>query len=471
MELLGFSREEIIGKTLWELGLFKDIVANKDNFLALQQKEYMRYEDLPLKTSFGRKIDVEFVSNVYLVDQHKIIQCNIRDLTERKQAEAEQQKLREQLIQAQKMEAVGQLAGGIAHDFNNILTAMIGYGHLLKMKLKEDDPLRTFADHILSLSDRAANLTQSLLAFSRKQVMNPKPVNLNEIIRAVEKLLLRIIGEDIRIQTSFAEKDTIVMADHVQVEQVLMNLATNARDAMPKGGQLTISTDAIDIDPEFIREHGFGKEGMYALILVTDTGVGMDRETREKIFEPFFTTKEVGKGTGLGLAMVYGIIKQHEGYINVYSEPGKGTTFRIYLPLIQAKAEEIRPEVMQLLKTGTETILLAEDETEVREFTTELLNEYGYEVIEAVDGEDALNKFYIYKDKIQLVLLDVIMPNLNGREVYEKIKQASPDMKVLFTSGYPADHINGIIEKGSEFILKPVSPTKLLTKIREVLER
>ncbi len=283
----------------------------------------------------------------------------------RKKIEEEKEKLHAQLLQAQKMEAVGQLAGGIAHDFNNILTAMIGYGHLLKIKLKEEDPLRSYADHILSLSDKAANLTKSLVAFSRKQIMNPRPVDLNEIIRRIDHLLSRIIGEDIRLQTTLSENAVIVMVDPGQIEQVLMNLATNAKDAMPGGGLLTIKTETLDIDHEFIREHGFGKEGKYALISFTDTGIGIDRETREKIFEPFFTTKEVGKGTGLGLAMVYGIIKQNEGYINVYSEPGKGTTFKIYLPLIQGKAEEIKPEVRQPVEKGTETVLLAEDETEV----------------------------------------------------------------------------------------------------------
>jgi PAS domain S-box-containing protein len=380
-----------------------------------------------------------------------------------------QKSLEDQFRQAQKMEAIGQLAGGIAHDFNNILTAIIGYAHMLKMKLINDEKLGAYADYILSLSDKAANLTQSLLAFSRKQIINPKPVNLNDIIRTVEKLLFRIIGEDIKLKTMLSEKDLVVMADHVQIEQALMNLATNARDAMPEGGRLTIETEDVAMDHEYIKEHGYGTEGLYAVISVTDSGEGMDKETKGKIFEPFFTTKEVGKGTGLGLAMVYGIVKQHEGYINVYSEPGKGTTFRIYIPLIQARVEEIKPEFIQPLETGTETILLAEDEPEVRAFTIKLLEEYGYKVIDAVDGEDAIGKFKLHKDAIQLVLLDVIMPNRSGREVYEKIRNVRPDIKVLFTSGYPADHINGIIEKGSDFILKPVSPTKLLQKIREML--
>ena len=291
---------------------------------------------------------------VYLKEDHirnqqeedflRAVADTLAGIIARKKAEDEQEKLHAQLLQALKMEAVGQLAGGIAHDFNNILTGIIGYSHILKTNMKEDDPLRTYPDHLLTLSERAANLTQSLLAFSRKQVMNPRPINLNEAIRTVEKLLFRIIGEDIRLKTVFSENDLIVMADTGQMEQVLMNLATNARDAMQTGGLLRIRTEQVDIEDEFIREHGFGEEGRYALISVTDTGTGMDKETREKIYEPFFTTKEIGKGTGLGLAMVYGIVKQHNGYINVYSESGEGTTFRIYLPLIQAKAEEIKPD-------------------------------------------------------------------------------------------------------------------------------
>jgi len=421
------------------------------------------------------------VLNIYLKEWHirdnkdEEFLCTVADtlagIIVRKQGEDEKEKLNSQLLQAQKMEAIGQLAGGIAHDFNNILTAMIGYAHIIKMKMKEDDPLRNYADQILSLSDKAANLTQSLLSFSRKRIMNPEPVTLNEVIKRIDHLLSRIIGEDIKLQTVLSEEDLIVMADSGQIEQVLMNLATNARDAMPKGGLLTIVTETLDIDEEFIKEHGFGKEGEYALISLTDTGAGMDRETREKIFEPFFTTKEVGKGTGLGLSMVYGIIKQHEGYINVYSEPGRGTTFRIYLPLIEAKVEEIKPEVIEPVERGTETVLLAEDEDAIREFIKKLLGEYGYKVITAASGQEAINEFKAHKDKIQLALLDVIMPNKNGKEAYEEIKKIRPDIKVLFMSGYPADiiHKHDIIEKGFAYIEKPASPTKLLRKIREVL--
>ena len=398
----------------------------------------------------------------------------VRDVTERKKAEEEKHKLEEQLRQAQKMEAIGQLAGGVAHDFNNILSAIIGYGSLLQMKMGADDPLRVNAEQILESAERAATLTHSLLAFSRKQIMNPKLVNLNEIIKGVERFLMRLIGEDIQLKTVLTAEPLIALADTGQMEQVLMNLATNARDAMPKGGRLTISSDLIELDEGFIKAHGYGAPGIYALISMTDTGIGMDEKTREKIFEPFFTTKEVDKGTGLGLAMVYGIIKQHNGFINVYSESGKGTTFKIYLPVIKAKVEEVKEAVSAApLQGGTETILAAEDDAALRKLTRTVLEAYGYKVIIAEDGEDAVRKFMDNKDKIKLCVLDMIMPKKSGREAYDEIKKIRPDIKVLFASGYTADkiHKEGILEEGMEFILKPIFPKDLLRKVREILDR
>ncbi|MFH1026113.1 MAG: PAS domain S-box protein [Nitrospirota bacterium] len=299
---LGITPEELSGKTDYDF--FPKELADKYRSDDMRIIESGETEGIEEQSILGdEKVWVYIIKTPIRDKEGNIVGILgiFSDITERKNLEA-------QLLQAQKMEAVGQLAGGIAHDFNNILTAMIGYGHLLKMKLKEDDPLRTYAEQILSLSDKAANLTQSLLAFSRKRIMNSEPVSLNEVIRRIDHLLSRIIGEDIALQTRLSEEYLIVMADPGHIEQALMNLATNARDAMPEGGFLTIGTEKIAIDEEFIKEHGFGKEGEYALIAVTDTGAGMDRETREKIFEPFFTTKEVGKGTGLGLAMGYGII-------------------------------------------------------------------------------------------------------------------------------------------------------------------
>jgi len=282
-----------------------------------------------------------------------------------------------------------------------------------------------------------------------------------------------VIGEDIELRTILTDKDITLIVDPGQIEQVFMNLVTNARDAMPNGGLLTIETDVMEMEEEYIMAHGYGQPGIYALVSVTDTGIGMDEATKARIFDPFFTTKEPGKGTGLGLSMAYGIIKQHNGYINVYSEIGKGTCFKIYLPLITAKAEELKRKLDHTLEGGTETLLLAEDDKEVRSFAKTLLERFGYTVIEAVDGDDAIVKFRENKDRIQLLLLDVIMPKKNGKEVYETIRQIQTNAKALFLSGYTADiiHRKGIIEEGLDFILKPISPNDFLRKVREILSR
>jgi CheY-like chemotaxis protein len=324
----------------------------------------------------------------------------------------------------------------------------------------------------LTSAERAANLTQALLAFSRKQIISPKPVNLNEIIRGVKSLLSRIIGEDIELSTELIDNSLIIMADGGQIEQVLMNLATNARDAMPDGGSLTITTDIMSFGYEFIKAHGYGTPGLYACITVEDTGIGMDKGIRERIFEPFFTTKEVGKGTGLGLSMVYGIIQQHDGYINVYSEPGSGTIFKIYLPLIKTALDEQHDIPFAKIKRGTETVLVAEDDSQVRELIREVLTGFGYTVLEAHDGESALRLFFEHKDKIKLIILDVIMPKMNGKKIYNNIKKIRPDIKCLFTSGYDANiiHKKGILEENLPFISKPISPEELLLKLREIFD-
>jgi len=422
----------------------------------------------------------------------------------------EKRKLEEQLMQSQKMEAVGQLAGGIAHDFNNILTAIIGYSSMLLDKIKEDDPNRHMAQIILESGERAANLTQGLLAFSRRQTISLKPVDINELIRKVERLLQRVIGEDIDLRTVLNPPSPLpspsggegyivsppsgrgdissispplrggdkgegeglfVLADAGQIEQALMNLATNARDAMPNGGDLVIGTEPVIMDESFATAHGYGKPGKYALISVSDTGSGMDEKTRLRIFEPFFTTKETGKGTGLGLSIIYGIVKQHEGFINVYSEPGQGTAFKIYLPITKERVEEKKPAESFMETGGAETILVAEDDESVRRFTKSVLEQAGYTVIEAIDGEDALNKFRENKDKIDLLLFDVVMPRMDGKAAYDRISEIRPGLKVIFTSGYTQEHIakKGVLEEGTEFIYKPASPNALLKKVREVI--
>ncbi len=335
------------------------------------------------------------------------------DITEHKRTEMEKGHLEAQLRQAQKMEAIGQLAGGVAHDFNNILTAVIGYSNLLKAKMAQDDPLRSYVEHILASSGKAVNLTQSLLAFGRKQVIELKPYKVSTLIKNIEKLLIRLLTEDIELVTFFCASDPTILADPTQIDQVLINLATNARDAMPNGGQLKIEVKIAEIDRTFVASYGYGEVGKYALISVSDTGVGMDTATKEKIFDPFFTTKEVGKGTGLGLSIVYGIAKQHNGYINVESNPGRGTTFHIYLPIVKMKEEEIRPDPIAV-RGGSETILIAEDNANVRQLTKEVLEQFGYTVIEAGDGEEAISKFQKSADSIDLVILDVVMQRRMG---------------------------------------------------------
>ncbi len=394
------------------------------------------------------------------------------DITQRTWAEEERIRLESQLRQSQKMEAIGTLAGGVAHDFNNLLTTIIGYASLLQMNLDNSDPNRVYIDPILESSHKASILTQSLLAFSRKQVIELKPRKLNEIVQGVEKLLRRLLTEDIEFSVSLTSPDITVKADETQIDQVLMNLAANARDAMPKGGLLHIETRSVFLDEEFTKTHGFGKPGEYALISVTDNGTGMDRETKEKIFEPFFTTKEVGTGTGLGLSIVYGIIEQHGGHITVYSELQKGTRFTIYLPAVGEKVDQM-VEVSRPAKGGTETILVAEDNQAVRKLVKEVLTEKGYTVIEATDGDDAIRRFMDHKDEIDLLLLDVVMPKRNGKDTYEEIEKIKPHIKVLFTSGYTGDVVltKGIHDEALNFISKPLSPNELVRKTREVLDK
>lgn len=411
---------------------------------------YIETKAFPLRDSLGRIVSAIEIHN---------------DITEKK-------RLEDQLRHAQKMEAIGTLAGGIAHDFNNILTAIIGYGTLLQLKIPGNDPLRSFVDQILMSTERAASLTQSLLAFSRKQPMHFKTVDLVALVERAQKLISRLIGEDIDIQIAANRTPVMIKADAGQIEQVLMNLAANARDAMPKGGLLTIETTVIDLDAAFIRTYGYGKVGTYGLLRVADTGTGMEEKTLKRIFEPFYTTKEVGKGTGLGLSIVYGIVKQHSGYINASSERGKGTTFMLYVPLISAPLEDALPVVLDDLEGGLATILVAEDDDNVRNLTRAVLEGFGYTVIDAVDGEDALKKFREHEQEIQLLFMDILMPKKNGTEVYETIKQGHPDVKALFTSGYSADlmRAKGILVDDASFIAKPVSPRDLLKKVRNILD-
>jgi PAS domain S-box-containing protein len=406
------------------------------------------------------------------LETENLIACE--DITELKRAEEEKAVLQEQLRQSQKVEAVGCLAGGIAHDFNNLLTVIKGYSQLSSIELKEGDPLRGNIDEIQNAADRAANLTRQLLAFSRRQVMEMKILDLNTLLRDLEKMLRRVIGEDIEMVIQLAEDLGRVRADVGQIEQVIMNLAVNGRDAMPNGGKLTIETANVELDEFYARSHVDVKPGHYVMFSVSDTGVGMTPEVRERIFEPFFTTKEKGKGTGLGLSTSYGIVKQSEGDIWVYSVQGKGTTFKIYLPRVNEPLEEIRKEVLkEELPRGNETILIVEDEEEVRKLAGKILERQGYKILEASQGDDALRISERHGGPIDLILVDVIMPGMSCSELAKHLKSPHPKMKVLYMSGYTDNAIvrHGVLEKGVNYIQKPFTMEGLARKVREVLDK
>jgi PAS domain S-box-containing protein len=589
--LMGYTREDFVGQHLWEIGPFKDIAAAKDSFTELQAKEYVRYEHLPLQARDGRTIDVEFVSNVYRVSGRKVIQCNVRDITERKRREAalrlleramgavsqgilitdalvpddpiiytnpgfarmsgydspeivgrncrflqgeatdpaargevrdavragractvellnyrkdgttfwnhlelapvidatgrvthfvgvqtdvtERRSLEAQFLHAQKMEAVGRLAGGIAHDFNNILSVILSYADLLADGFDPSDPVRADLEEIRRAGWRATDLTRQLLAFSRQQVLQARVLDLHDTVAGLEKMLHRLLGADVRLTVLPAVDLWSIKADPGQIEQVLMNLAVNARDAMPGGGDLTIETVNVELDDDYARAHHDVRPGPHVLLAVSDTGMGMDRKTSGRIFDPFFTTKPLGKGTGLGLATVFGIVKQSGGHIWVYSEPGKGTTFKLYFPrFLGTVAARSSKRVERALARGDETILLVEDDEQVRALAENILRRCGYVVLVAPNGGEALLICETYGAKIDLLLTDVVLPRMSGRELAERLRPLRTAMKVLFMSGYTDDAIlqHGILDSGTAFLQKPLTPFTLSAKVREVLD-
>ena len=389
------------------------------------------------------------------------------------QEKAERKQLEQQLRQAQKMEAIGQLTGGIAHDFNNMLTVILGYSELLLKSLPTDAPLRDHVEQVKEAGERASLLTKQLLAFSRKQVLQPKVLDLNAVLTNMDRMLQRMIGEDITLVAVPSPGLWRVYADPSQVEQVMMNLAVNARDAMRNGGKVTIETANVELDDAYAREHVSVQPGPYVMLAVSDTGCGMDAETQARIFEPFFTTKEPGKGTGLGLSTVYGIVKQSRGYIWVYSEVGRGTAFKIYLPRGEGAVETVEPGVAPAKTVrGSETILLAEDDHAVRALLRSTLQEHGYTVLEAHHGKHAIQVCEQHAGPIHLLVTDVVMPEMSGREVAEHLKPSRPNMKVLFMSGYTDKAIvhHGELDPGTAFLQKPFTPDALASKVREVLD-
>jgi PAS domain S-box-containing protein len=476
-ELLGYDLNDIPNGKTWFRKAYPDptyrhhVISTWINDLEGLKSGEKRPKTFTVTCKGGTEKIINFIP-VQLETGENLIACE--DITELKRAEEEKAVLQEQLRQSQKVEAVGCLAGGIAHDFNNLLTVIKGYSQLSSIELKEGDPLRGNIDEIQNATDRAASLTRQLLAFSRRQVMEMKILDLNTLLRDLEKMLRRVIGEDIEMVIQLAEDLGRVRADVGQIEQVIMNLAVNGRDAMPNGGKLTIETANVELDEFYARSHVDVKPGHYVMFSVSDTGVGMTPEVRERIFEPFFTTKEKGKGTGLGLSTSYGIVKQSEGDIWVYSVQGKGTTFKIYLPRVNEPLEEIRKEVLkEELPRGNETILIVEDEEEVRKLAGKILERQGYRILEASQGDDALRISERHGGPIDLILVDVIMPGMSCSELAKHLKSPHPKMKVLYMSGYTDNAIvrHGVLEKGVNYIQKPFTMEGLARKVREVLDK
>jgi PAS domain S-box-containing protein len=464
---LGYREDEIAGVSIFDI-----IHPNHRADCAAKLQRVIAGEQLgKFRTSFvtrdGKEVVVEGSANCRFVDGKAVATRAIfRDITE-------QIKLEEQLRQAQKMEAIGQLAGGVAHDFNNLLCVISGYSEMIVQQLPEENPHRSLLMEVRKAGERAAALTRQLLAFSRKQVLAPEVLDLNVLVTDTEKMLRRLIGEDIDLVALKAAHLHAVKADPGQIEQILLNLAVNARDAMPRGGKLTIETANVKLDESYAVVRGEVKPGAYVMLAVTDNGCGMDKATQARIFEPFFTTKGPGKGTGLGLATVYGIVKQSGGFIYVYSEPDQGTTFKVYLP----RAEKLSPREKYSAKSSLDvhrsaTILLVEDDDNVRAVASHSLQACGYTVLEASSGEDALKLLRQASDPVHLVISDVVMSTMNGPELAKRVTQLRPQTKVLFVSGYTDDAVvhHGVLSAEVNFLQKPFSPRGLVRKVREVLE-
>jgi PAS domain S-box-containing protein len=594
-ELLGYSQEEFLGLKLWEIGPFKGEAASKITFAKLQLRDRVHYEGLPLETKDGRRVEVEFISNTYLVDQKQLIQCNIRDITERKQAQeelrwktafleaqvdsaldgilvvdiqgkkilqnqrmndlwkippeitgstddapqiqfiasqtknpqqvadkvaylyshpddvsrdeielvdgtfldrysspvrdkagkhygriwtfrdiTERRKLEEQFRQAQKMEAIGQLASGVAHDFNNILAVIQMQSDLLKAEGFLSPTQLDLAKDIGEATQRAAALTRQLLLFSRKEILQPRDLDLNQSINNMTKMLRRILGEDIEMQFKFTMEPTFIHADAGMMDQVLMNLAVNSRDAIPKGGQLVIETSVVEFDESVRVQSTQARPGSFVCLSVTDTGCGIAPENLPSIFEPFFTTKDVGKGTGLGLATVFGIVQQHQGWINVDSEVGRGTTFRIYLPrLAKMSGQKPEPTASAALQGGIETILFVEDDVFLHASVAKSLQQLGYHVLDAANGDDALEIWKQHREEIQLVLTDMVMPGvINGKQLGEQLLKDNAKLKIIYASGYSADVAGKDfpLEEGVNYLVKPFEMHKLAKTVRDSLD-
>ena len=456
---------ELIGRTTGDLKLWER-PADRDEVIArLAEHGAVRGVDLKLRRRDGTLCPVlAFYERVEVGGQVCLLSL-VHDLSDRA-------KLEEQLRQAQKMEAVGRLAGGVAHDFNNLLTVILGYGDFVLNELPAGHPSLAHVESIQHAAQRATELTRQLLAFSRRQILELRTVDLNAIVRGMAPLLHRLIPENIALQTVLKPELDAVCADPGQLEQVIMNLVLNSRDAMPDGGTLTIETDRAQIDHSSIGAHAEARAGDYVVLVVSDTGHGMDEQTQSRLFEPFFTTKASGAGTGLGLATVYGIVRQSEGFIRVYSEPGQGATFKIYLPRTSEKVDVPAPLHVPASLRGSETVLIVEDADPVRALMRESLTRQGYKILEASGGTAALDLLSRLPAELDLLVTDVVMPGLSGRELAEQLKGKYPGLRVLFTSGYTDDAIlrQGILQTGITFLQKPFTPETLSRKVRGILD-
>ena len=473
-KMLGYSTEEINHIGVADIHPSEALDQVRSQFEKQSNGELTLAEDILVKRKDGSVFPADINASPLELEGHRYLLGAFRDVTRRKMAAEERQQLQNQLVQAQKLEAIGRLTGGIAHDFNNLLTTMLGNAELVLADMDINDGLREMIQEVMGAGERAASLIRQMLAFSRKQVLQPEVIDLNHVIGEIDKMIRRIIGEDIELKAILAPDLGQVEADVGQIEQVIMNLVVNARDAMPQGGMLTIETLNVDLDEGYAGMHVGSTPGPYVMMAVNDTGIGMTAEVRDQIFDPFFTTKEKGKGTGLGLSTVYGIVKQSNGLIWVYSEPGKGTAFKIYLPRIigtvDSKGERSKP-VKETLD-GDETVLLVEDEDMVRSLAIKGLTMYGYQVLGAADGPAALRICQEHEGAIHLLITDVVMPGMGGKVLADRIKLLRPEVKVIFMSGYTDNAIvhHGVLDKGLVFLGKPFTPRELARKVRQVLD-
>ncbi len=468
-----FTREEMIGRTPGEVGFWENPSEFDSIVDILAHKMSVLDEEISIRSRSGKLLTLLVSAEVISIAQapHAIVVG--MDITERKEAETEKNILEAQLRQAQRMESIGRLAGGVAHDFNNLLTAILGNTELALMDLEPHSPLYQRLTVVMQAAESAADLTRQLLAFSRKQIIEPEPVDLARLIERMHMMLARLIGEDIQLDISAPQQAGLIKADPGQIEQVIVNLVVNARDAMPEGGRLMLEVSSQHLDDEYVKRHPYTKAGEYVMLAVSDTGLGMSAEVKQHLFEPFFTTKPLGKGTGLGLATSYGAVKQHGGSIEVYSELGQGTTFKIYFPRLMGETTGAKePADIERLPSGTETILLVEDDPGVLDFSLSVLEHLGYQVITAASGEEALRLAEGHLTEIHLLLTDVIMPGMNGRMLADRLMLMRPSLRVLFTSGYTENVIvhHGVLEEGINFLSKPFTAQSLARKVREVLD-